>query len=803
MNEATLEARVSEVLRQVFPTFKEVNVVHQTSFTLKIGHHNIPFDSDYSNKNSVRGISDIILKIDDKNIILLELKQENIVISQADIAQGLSYARLLDQMPPITLISNGKDNQFFNTYTRDEIVIDTIDFQFIQKTINSSFTLAASDFKDAVNLLLNNDPELFSKVINDLSEARFNRLTGDIADFSKPICLDFNIERTILEEINKVFDNGNLLVGIQASAFVGKTTVLYQFFQKLRSTENFLLYLDCNDHNYSIYKQLANSFSKSSGVHITEEKVREWLNSSLYNGSGNRLYLLLDNFNDNIAETIKEEILELIDLFDNGHHRILYTIDEFNYKEIAYVPHRKYKTLIGQKSKVIKLDELDDIEYMEANEIMFDRFRLIIQRGGHFTPEYREPRILRHLITAYQDEQIPDKNYSKLIAVPDYELLTLLVCNETYSPEVHQLMKKLADCFIEEHDTRQGNSDLALISIGTGAILTETFRAKYPNDYESLIQSSIVVIREYHDQNLSIIYPKLPELLAYYCIDKAVHLLLEKSKDTNGSELATYFTDLMLAIPFCDIVGAGTMMQLSQKAPLLFSDLITELRKIAPKTELIGKGTIIAMHVPEEGTAKINFDCNVDKGNGFFIADFYPYAILSQLAGYPMGVDDPEDEGNYKYHLLLIYQLASDSHFLRRADMRSIKNMKYLEGHDWDGIGQIINGKEGIIEPIVQSIQKCFMQLPDQMILLSKYGFHQKNFNMLYRFYLALEGLTNFADKNISEKAVNFVKEFHTFFTEFMAEYLSKDIPDRKEREALYNKLLKLDIAEELNRKYL
>ena len=126
--------------------------------------------------------------------------------------------------------------------------------------------------------------------------------------------------------------------------------------------------------------------------------------------------------------------------------------------------------------------------------------------------------------------------------------------------------------------------------------------------------------------------------------------------------------------------------------------------------------------------------------------------------------------------------------------------MKYYELYNWDGIGQIVNGKEGIIEPIVQSIQKCFMTFPDQMITLYSFGFQQKNFNLLYRFYLALHGLRNFGDQLISDKAKDYLKKFYTFFSDFMANYLAKNIEDRKQGEELYNLLIKLNIGEELNR---
>lgn len=229
INEATLEARIDRVLTYVFPTFREVNVEHQKSFSIKFGHHNVQVDLEEPSKNPVRAIFDILLTIDKNNIILLELKKEGLSINDDDVLQGISYARLLHPMPPITLISNGKDNQFYKTYSKAKIATSSIDFDFIKKLTDNSFQLATNDFKEAVSLLLNNEPKLFSQVINQITEKKFERLYGKIDDFTKPICIDFNIERNAIVKIQSFFSNGASLVGLIGSAFSGKTNLLHQF----------------------------------------------------------------------------------------------------------------------------------------------------------------------------------------------------------------------------------------------------------------------------------------------------------------------------------------------------------------------------------------------------------------------------------------------------------------------------------------------------------------------------------------------------------------------------------------------
>lgn len=121
INEATLEARIDAVLKNIFPTFKEVNVIHQKYFSINFGKHDVLVDLKEPSTGYTKAILDVLLKIDDTNIILLELKREGLQLDENDVNQGLSYARLTHPMPPIVLISNGNDNWLYNTYNKQKL----------------------------------------------------------------------------------------------------------------------------------------------------------------------------------------------------------------------------------------------------------------------------------------------------------------------------------------------------------------------------------------------------------------------------------------------------------------------------------------------------------------------------------------------------------------------------------------------------------------------------------------------------------------------------------------------------------
>nr|WP_288210080.1 hypothetical protein [uncultured Dysgonomonas sp.] len=791
-NEATLEARIDGVLTSVFPTFRMVNVQYQKSFSIKFGHHNVVVNLKEPSVNPARAIFDVLLTVDDKNTILLELKREGLTLTDEDISQGISYARLIHPMPPLTLISNGEDNLFYNTYTKENISKTNVDLEYIQNLIDNSFQLAINDFKDAISVLLNKEPDLFSKIINQITDVKFERLLGTVNDFTKPICIDFQIERQCLKQIQTLFTDGAALIGIVGSAFTGKTNLLYQFFNKTKSEKNFLLYLDCNDHNYSIFQQLANHFTENTKVLITKDKIREWLINSLIHLPDGKFYLLLDNFNNDIPESIKSEIIELIDIFKGVNHHTLYSIDEFNYKRIAFVENRQYKTIIGDQSKLIQLDELNDEEYDVTNSSIFDKYKVLIEHGGHYTPEYREPRILRHLVSLYHGG-IKDGQFTKIDAVPNLNLLKAITSNKTYTKQIHDLYRKITYCFFIESELRKKDIDLSIMASGSGAITTDIFKKNFPDDFNDLIKSSIAVFREIRN-GMTIIYPKIQELIAVHSISLITKMMIQE-KEKSTTELCKLLLDTTISIPYCDIVANGVLLEIAKANEVeLFSNLVQELLKMPPLLEKIEKGTKTLMYVEGVGHIQMNFDDDINEGG--FIADFLPYVILSQLAAYPLGLVDNKEYSIYAFHLHLLYEVGSSKELLRRADVRSLNNIKALESFDLDGVGSIISGHEGVIEPFVQSIQKCFFQMPNEIEWLYEKAFEENNFNLLYRIYLALRTIINNTDPELTQRSENYVKRFNKYFDGFMAEYLSKDVKGPIEKKALYKKLLEMKIGE-------
>jgi hypothetical protein len=72
--------------------------------------------------NEVTGRADLLVRSPDgKNLFIVELKRPDSILTNDDRDQGISYARLLDQIAPFVLLSNGKQSKLFDSITREEL----------------------------------------------------------------------------------------------------------------------------------------------------------------------------------------------------------------------------------------------------------------------------------------------------------------------------------------------------------------------------------------------------------------------------------------------------------------------------------------------------------------------------------------------------------------------------------------------------------------------------------------------------------------------------------------------------------
>jgi hypothetical protein len=759
INEATLEARIHKVLDTVFPTFRELNIEHQKHFSISLGHHDVTVDHEAPPSRPVQAKLDILLKSGDQNLILLELKREGLALDDDDRDQGLSYARLIHQMPPLVLISNGHQNQFYNTYTTEKLPRDSVDLDLIQAMVDNSFSIAMNEFKKAVNILLNKQPELFSKVITSISNNRFNQYCGPVKNLFKPICPEFQLPRKIVAESYMAFENGDNLVGLIGSAFSGKTNALYQFYKTYSQKEqHYIFYLDALDVQYSIFQQLATQFSKETKVAITKDRIREWFNNSLYDDSGAKFFLLIDNFNKELPDEIKAEVFELMDMFSGSTHGILYSIDEFSYKELATVSNRQYSTVIGDKSTLISLAELDIEEYDAAINVLYQVCHAIIEHGGQYATEYRLPRVLRQLAAFYIQVDFEEGQGTKIQAVPDLEFLKLFSSSKIYGDDIQKLYKVIAAAFLLEGSIRKAVPILNIAAVSNGAISVFTMEKSFLKDYRKILRLGLAIKRSY-GANLAVIIPKIPELMAFHSIGVIAHYIGDMiRRNENSDAILSFLLINTKFVPYGDLIAIGVLQEVSAISAEIFSELVNKLIESEPIQDNITPGADVLLF--DENAGPIEYHIPEDLAEAGDSFDPFAWSVISQLAGYPMELLDHDHLHPLAFNFYLLRTIGSWNDFIPRSDFHSLSNLPACGFHKAGEQGRYVCEKSGIVEPIVQSIQKFFLTIGSDFDFLIERAFEDESTFLLWRIYLAIADMETIVDPELAERAGKFIKRF-------------------------------------------
>ncbi|MFV8271261.1 type I restriction enzyme HsdR N-terminal domain-containing protein [Flavobacterium sp. GT2N3] len=194
----------------------EIFLEHSFSIRLGKGKH-------------VTGRADILCKKNDKNLFVIELKNDSIEITQNDIDQGISYARLLlDDIAPFTIISNGKITRIFDSITRKEL---TGNISRKSTFLTNGYNLSTDEDLRIRYEALKNFISLSAENLKIFCESqvydRMGSIIGNVNSHYSKFIKELYVQR---EELQIAFGNflnsPESIFGLVGNAGVGKTNTI-------------------------------------------------------------------------------------------------------------------------------------------------------------------------------------------------------------------------------------------------------------------------------------------------------------------------------------------------------------------------------------------------------------------------------------------------------------------------------------------------------------------------------------------------------------------------------------------------
>jgi len=758
-NEATFEAQLGALLQNIFPA-TGIQVTHQVQFTLRLGHHDIRVDGRKGWEK--KGRADIVLSTEAGHVAILELKRPGMELTDEDRDQGLSYARLLTPMPPLVLVSNGTTNKFYRTIDATPWTPTNIDDEVFAKLVVGAAALAANDRDEAIRSLLGSNPTVWADYLRQHTADALARRTGELHDVSFPLAQDFSVERSMVTSIL-----GRLRKHVPAVALVGpplsgKSVVLKQCCDRLSASDLVPLYIDASSARQGPLRLLASVFARNLFSATSLDHVRQWLTTSLRAKRGDtRLVLFLDEILPELNDTWLGDLDELLVLGVESPISIVLGLDPNTWQALEMRPGRPTKTELGQRAEVLYLRHLSDREFDSALQRLFETTRSQPYHGGRFNPEYREPRVLRAIADLMPRPRKSDEG--TMVKFPSTSTLggLDLAWNAFVgsNPDLADALRSLARAYLSDLATPPRTVELQLASYNAAAIRKDiAANLLPPSTLKWLLDHSFLSTRLGPDEEV-LLLPRHLELFA-----RATALELGKAV-AEITEFDIGYTTLMQRsdmLPLGDIVGAGALRVVSERAPELCSHIIGQALADSPKME----------DLPAGSTMEVSF---FGKNLGTFTTpepstltgNIHPWLVLAQVAMLPLeSVDQVSPNGR------IIARVGTFPGLLRRFGDARWPKLEGFHVHEFPGKGSVPCLSHGVVESLGQAIIMGFHARPSELVSMSEHAVSEGLFHLAWRLNTAAREVTSATDQSVAEAAEATVTATNEFFREYYAELL-------------------------------
>lgn len=264
----------------------------EKNFTLHLGKHTYKIDTE-KQKETAQARLDILVTMGGKNLFIIEAKSDSIELTEQDRDQAVSYARLVHPMAPISIVTNGKDINLYDTVTKKPIDKN--------ETKLKNYKLSTNDltdiYEEALEYFIGYSFENVKIFCNSQLKEGMKALTGSKEDRNKKFIPETYVPSEIIESDFESFLKSEkplfALVGESGSgktcsmcgtalSFTDKYAVLFYRALDLIDgfktiADDFCWHFSSQSTNIELFKKLRKIFNDSNLI-IFIDGIDEWKN---------------------------------------------------------------------------------------------------------------------------------------------------------------------------------------------------------------------------------------------------------------------------------------------------------------------------------------------------------------------------------------------------------------------------------------------------------------------------------------------------------------------------------------------
>jgi hypothetical protein len=770
MNEATFESRLASVLERLFPGPFLSEIETQPTFTVRLGHRTFAVNGLDS---LARGRGDVIVNLDGKSVLMLELKAPSTELTDVDLRQVLSYARLHEPMIPIVGVTNGATIRLHSTFDGASIEGETLNEQKLARLLEAGARRAAWSRDEAIRNLVGGDPAVWAAALRAQTDHVLEDLDGSIDDLTRPLSKDFRLPRRATVMLAGAFvidkERALALVGPPLS---GKTNVIAELCRRSEEFKIAPLYVDCTESS-DLLEEISRALTDSLSASIPRDQVYDWLRLGIgaEDEERPRVVLILDSL---FPEDSKELMKQATQLLANvgANFSVLYALTDGDWDRVRSVPGRFTMSKLGRHAKAVILEELTDDEVDLAREYLVDSLRILLPEPSQFDLTLRQPHTLRLFIGARDfSEKMPEGVVAVLPPVVlSWFLLALWKRTEKIA-ELRADYGALARCYAKDEPTRRDNVHLGAVSAGVGTMSLKTVEAELSESIFTrlLVQGHVKRVTASHSV---VIVPAVPELLSAASVGVLTEMLLTLGRSDGASAAKEALLRWTRGLALGDRVAALVLTNLSSEDPELLLEIFHLLMADEPREEIKESGTFL-VPIPGDEVIELTYDSDSvrfrlpdgtekevdwpeDEGPMRLMTDTHSWNILSHLAYSDIRLETPD--GIAPLGPVIIMRVGKVRAFLRDVGRPSLLCRASVHEHTLPNYGSVPCLGHGATEPITYAIQFNMHKYGECMDGLVDAAIEDGDPALLLRLYAAAITLKGIKDKDVRTRVSKMAK---------------------------------------------
>jgi len=458
--------------------FEDKQLHFEYSFKINLGKYTYKVESSSEIPQEIASPrSDILVKDNNnKNLLIIEVKAPNHKLNDSDKLQAISYSRLLPQIAPFTILTNGLETRIY-----DSITSELIEGNYIPSNhpyINNGFKVSVpnySFYNDTLETFIGLSKENLLAFCKQQVEESMSLLKSDDIYSGKKYIPSLYLKRKTQEKkLEKlIFKEDSKLIFVTGSAQHGKTSFICNFVETLLN-DGFpcIFYPAINIHN-SLLDELESDFRwiLSENLSIYNMLTKKLQNILIETNS--KLFIFLDGLNETSLEFIsklnkdfsrlKNLNITFILSFTNITARRLFSDTVNNVTELANHLSLSIRDLealeIDSKQhneNIINIPPYTNQEAIDA----FEKYSTIYNVSAKIHKVFHDPFLLRIIMNYYN--------------------------NKTYNGNVDEI--KFLEYYIKEKALRTKNLDELTIEYILKNIAQDVFKYDAPLPLKNVLK---------------------------------------------------------------------------------------------------------------------------------------------------------------------------------------------------------------------------------------------------------------------------------------------------------------------------